>query len=259
MPARDHVTMQALAGLPDVKAGDDVAALIEAALARSGIVLEPGDILVVAHKIVSKAEGRIVRYGDVTPSPAAIELARSLRRDPRKVEVILRESRRVVRAVDRAGLPEGILITEHRLGFISANSSVDESNVGEADAALLLPEDPDRTARALRARFEAAGSRPIGVLIADTFGRPWRMGHVNVAIGLAGLPAMLDLVGTADAYGRTLKVTRPATADELAAGTGLMMPKDGRRPVVLVRGLEWTPGESSARDLIRPTGEDLFL
>lgn len=258
MPRPRELSLSAIEGLPDVKAGDDLAALILAALSRQETLLEPGDILVVAHKIVSKAEGRLVRYATVSPRPEAIELAKTLRRDPRKVEVILREAKRVIRAVDRPGLPEGILITEHRLGFISANASVDESNIGETEAALLLPEDPDRSARNLRARLEASGVTPIGVVISDTFGRPWRIGHVNVAIGLAGVPASLDLVGQADAYGRTLRVTRPATADELAAGAGLVMPKDGRCPVVLCRGLDWRPVQSSARELIRPQDEDLF-
>lgn len=255
----DKLLMQALPGLPDVRPGDDLAALILEALPRARLSLEDGDILIVAHKIVSKAEGRLVRYADVTPSEEAIRLGRSIRKDPRRVELILRESRRILRAVDRSGLPEGILIAEHRLGFISANAAIDESNVGEPDAALLLPEDPDASARRLRAALEAATQRTVGVLICDTFGRPWRIGHVNVAIGLAGVSSSLDLVGTSDAYGRTLRVTRPATADELAAGAGLLMPKDGKRPVVLCRGLAWTPGPASARDLIRPKEEDLFL
>lgn len=254
-----QLLMRALPGLPDVRAGDDVAGFILAALPRAGLALEDGDILVIAHKIVSKAEGRLVRYADVTPSDEAIRLGGSIRKDPRRVELILRESRRIIRAVDRPGLPEGILIAEHRLGFISANAAIDESNIGESDAALLLPEDPDASARGLRERLEAATRKTVGVLICDTFGRPWRIGHVNVAIGLAGVPASLDLVGKTDAYGRTLRVTRPATADELAAGAGLLMPKDGKCPVVLCRGLVWTPGTDSARDLIRPTEEDLFL
>jgi coenzyme F420-0:L-glutamate ligase/coenzyme F420-1:gamma-L-glutamate ligase len=259
MAAGAQLVMRALAGLPDVGAGDDLADLIQAALAREAIALVPGDILVLAHKIVSKAEARLVRYAEVTPGAEALRLAAALRRDPRRVELILRESRAVVRAIDRPGLPEGILITEHRLGFISANACVDESNIGENEAALLLPEDPDRSARALRARLEAAGAAPIGIVIADTFGRPWRIGHVNVAIGLAGVPPSLDLVGQKDAYGRTLRVTRPAFADELAAAAGLLMPKHAKRPVVLCRGLDWTPVEASARDLIRPRNEDLFL
>ncbi|MFN0042456.1 MAG: coenzyme F420-0:L-glutamate ligase [Alphaproteobacteria bacterium] len=254
-----QLLMRALPGLPDVRAGDDVAALILEALKRADLALDDGDILIVAHKIVSKAEGRLVRYADVTPSDEAIRLGHSIRKDPRRVELILRESARIIRAVDRPGLPEGILIAEHRLGFISANAAIDESNIGEPDAALLLPEDPDASARALRKILEGASGKTIGVLICDTFGRPWRIGHVNVAIGLAGVPASLDLVGQKDAYGRTLRVTRPATADELAAAGGLLMPKDGKCPVVLCRGLEWTPGTDSARDLIRPREEDLFL
>ncbi|MGD9538816.1 MAG: coenzyme F420-0:L-glutamate ligase [Alphaproteobacteria bacterium] len=259
MGDRDKLLMQAIPGLPDVRPGDDVGALLLDALARAGLALEERDIVVIAHKIVSKAEGRIVRYADVVPSEKAIELGRSIRKDPRKVELILRESRSILRAADRPGLPEGILIAEHRLGFVSANAAIDESNVGEADTALLLPEDPDASARAIRKTLEAAAGRTIGVVISDTFGRPWRLGQVNVAVGLAGVPASLALAGRPDAYGRILHVTQPATADELAAAAGLLMPKDGKRPAVVCRGLSWQPCESAARDLIRPKEEDLFL
>jgi coenzyme F420-0:L-glutamate ligase/coenzyme F420-1:gamma-L-glutamate ligase len=249
--------MRTIPGLPDVKAGDNLGLLLRAALKSHGAALSKGDILVVAQKIVSKAEGRLKRYADIMPSSEALTLGRRLRKDPRKVELILRESRRIVRAIDRPGLPEGILITEHKLGFICANAGVDESNLEQSDAALLLPEDPDGSARTLRQQLEREAA-PIGVIISDTFGRPWRMGQVNVAIGLAGVPATLDLIGRADAFGRTLLVTQPAFADELAAAAGLLMTKHGRTPVVLCRGLDWTPGESSARDLIRPIDEDLF-
>jgi len=251
--------MRAIPGLPDVQPGDDVGALLTDALNRCDFVLEDGDIVIIAHKIVSKAEGRIVRYADVAPSEEARRLGGEIRKDPRKVEVILGESRRIVRAADRPGLPEGILITEHRLGFVSANAAIDESNVGEAETALLLPRDPDASAKEIRTTLEAASGRTVGVVICDTFGRPWRLGQVNVAIGLAGVPATVDLAGKRDAYGRILQVTQPATADELAAAGGLLMPKDGKRPAVLCRGIEWTPCESSARDLIRPREEDLFL
>jgi coenzyme F420-0:L-glutamate ligase/coenzyme F420-1:gamma-L-glutamate ligase len=235
-----------------------VAALLLDALARLGVALESGDIAVVAHKIISKSEGRLVRYADVKPSAEAIRLARETRKDPRKVEVILGESRRVVRAVDRAGLPEGILIAEHRLGFVAANACVDESNIEETDAALLLPLDPDRSARTLRAKLEAASGKTVGVIIADTFGRAWRVGHVNVAIGLAGVPATRDLIGQPDAYGRTLRVTEPAFADEIAAASGLLMTKDEKLPIVLCSGLVWQPVDGSAQELVRPHDEDLF-
>jgi len=260
MSNRMNASMHAVAGLPDVRPGDDIAQLLLAALAAEGMSLAGGDILVIAHKIVSKAESRIVRYADVTPSAEAEDIAAQVRKDPRKVEVILRESRRVVRAVDRAGLDEGILITEHRLGFICANAGADESNIEDADAALLLPENPDASARAIRGALETvAGAAPIGVVISDTFGRPWRIGQVNVAIGLAGVPAAPHLAGEQDAFGRPLRVTQPAFADELAAASGLLMEKGGKCPIILFRGLDWAPAdETSALELLRPDKEDLF-
>jgi coenzyme F420-0:L-glutamate ligase/coenzyme F420-1:gamma-L-glutamate ligase len=258
MGLREDLVISAVPGLPDVQAGDDVAALLLDALTQDGVILEDGDIFVVAHKIVSKAEGRLVRYADVTPSPRALELAVQVRKDPRKVEVILQESSRVVRAVDREGLAEGILITEHKLGFVSANAGVDESNIDQADSALLLPLDPDASARGLRDQLERASGRRIGVIVSDTFGRPWRVGQVNVAIGLAGVPAAPHLEGEPDAWGRPLRVTQPALADELAAASGLLMEKGGKCPVILFRGLDWKPVDGSALDLIRPQKEDLF-
>lgn len=254
------LTLHAVRGLPDVAAGDDIGALLMSALKAEGMAFRPGDILVVAHKVMSKAEGRLVAYADVTPSAEAADLAAKVRKDPRKVEVILRESRRVIRAVDRKGLDEGILITEHKLGFISANACVDESNIAEAEAALLLPADPDASARGLRQTLEkASGAAPVGVVVSDTFGRPWRVGQVNVAIGLAGIPAAPHLGGSRDAFGRPLRVTQPAFADELCAAAGLLMEKGGKCPIILFRGLDWTPtGETSALELLRPEKEDLF-
>jgi coenzyme F420-0:L-glutamate ligase/coenzyme F420-1:gamma-L-glutamate ligase len=250
--------MQAIPGLPEIRPGDDLAGALAAALRRSGLTLEVGDILVLAHKIVSKAEGRLVKLSTVTPSDRARELGRALNKDPRKVEVILRESERVLRAEKKADHEQGVLICRHRMGFTSANAAVDESNIPEAETVALLPEDPDASARRIRAGLRELTGVAIGLLISDTFGRPWRVGLVNVAIGLAGVPACLDWRGQPDAYGRPLQVTRPAFADEVAAAAGLLMGKRAMTPAILVRGLAWTEASGSARELVRPEEEDLF-
>lgn len=246
-------------GIPDINPGDDIAELLLVALAKEGKSLQPGDIIVVAHKIISKSENRIVLYKDVSPSTEAKHLAKKVRKDPRKVEIILRESRKVIRAVDRTELEEGVLITEHNLGFISANACIDESNIEQVEAALLLPIDPDASAHDLRSELEIKTKlKPIGVVISDTFGRAWRVGQVNVAIGLAAVPATNHLGGTLDGFGQQLRVTQPAYADELAAASGLLMKKGAKTPVTIFRGLEWKPTKSSAKELIRPIQEDLF-
>lgn len=253
-----HVNLQALPGIPDIHPGDDLAAALIGALRRQDISPADGDILVIAHKVISKAEGQVVALADITPSAEARELAEQVSKDPRKVEAILRESTRVVRAVKRPEQDEGTLIAEHRLGFICANAAVDESNVGAEETVILLPRDPDASARRLCERLEAAFGVRLGIVVTDTFGRPWRMGLVNVAIGLARVPARIDLVGERDAFGRELSVTMPALADELAAASGLVMGKSGKTPAVLFRGIDWQPCDSSANELIRPQQEDLF-
>jgi coenzyme F420-0:L-glutamate ligase / coenzyme F420-1:gamma-L-glutamate ligase len=254
----ESISMQVLPGIPDIAPGDDLAALLLESIERAALVLQDGDILVIAHKVVSKAEGQVRRLADVQPGAKARELGLELNKDPRKVEVILGESSRVVRALKRPGQLEGTLIAEHRLGFICANAAVDESNVGAEETVILLPEDPDRSAREICALLERASGVRLGVVITDTFGRPWRMGLVNVAVGLAKVPRQIDLVGERDAFGRELSVTVPALADELAAASGLLMSKDGKTPAILFRGIDWTPDNSSARDLVRPPQEDLF-
>lgn len=252
----------ALSGFPSVAGGDDLAALTAAALARTQLALRPGDVLVLAQKIVSKAEGRRVDLSQITPGARARELARTVRKDPRLVELVLRESHRVVRAA-----PD-VLIVEHRLGLIMANAGIDQSNVanpGEGEFALLLPEDPDASAARLRARLgELCGCEP-GIIISDSFGRPWRIGTVGVAIGCAGIPATLDLRGSADLFGRPLRVTVVGHADELAAAASMVMGQaDEGRPVVLIRGLDAlrspTLGAAPqpAAALIRPPEQDLF-
>ncbi|NRA21264.1 MAG: coenzyme F420-0:L-glutamate ligase [Oceanospirillaceae bacterium] len=254
----EGVQMRAVIGIPDVKPGDNLSEQILSALQLSELSLKDGDILVIAHKIVSKSEGQIIDLAQITPSLEAHELAAKLNKDPAKVEVILGESSRVVRASKRADQEEGLIIAQHKLGFICANAAVDESNVDQANHVILLPKDPDASARAICTALEQASGKQLGVVITDTFGRPWRMGLVNVAIGLANVPSTVSLAGEIDAYGRELKVTVPALADELAAASGLLMSKEGKKPVILFSGVDWTPVQSSALDLIRPASEDLF-
>ncbi|MBB3770219.1 coenzyme F420-0:L-glutamate ligase/coenzyme F420-1:gamma-L-glutamate ligase [Angulomicrobium tetraedrale] len=252
MSVPPRLELLALDGLPLVQPGDDLAGLIAAALDRAGLVLRDGDVLVVAQKIVSKAEGRRVALADVTPTARAGALAQEVGKDARLVELILRESRRVVRQ------SPGVLIVEHRLGLVMANAGIDQSNV-EDGFALLLPEDPDASAERLRARLVPDAAMRIGIVINDSFGRPWRRGTVGTAIGAAGLPALVDRRGEADLFGRPLQVTMIALADEIAAGASLLMgPAAEGLPVVLLRGVPWYAPFSPARALLRPENEDLF-
>jgi coenzyme F420-0:L-glutamate ligase / coenzyme F420-1:gamma-L-glutamate ligase len=246
----------ALEGLPLVRPGDDLVELIASALARNDLTPRAGDVLVVAQKIVSKAEGRIVDLATIEPSAKARTLAAEVEKDPRLVEVILSESVRVVRA------RRNVLIVEHRLGFIMANAGVDQSNVGPSDGssrALLLPENPDRSAESLRNGLAAATGIDLAVVINDSFGRAWRQGTAGVAIGVAGLPALIDLRGRPDLFGRTLEASVLGFADEVAAAASLLMGQaDEATPVVLIRGLRWSAPVSTATSLIRPSNEDLF-
>jgi len=250
----------ALPGIGEIAAGDDLASVIAQAADAAGRPLVSGDIVVVAQKIVSKAEGRMVPLADFVPSEAATTLAAEIGKDVRKVEAILSESTAVIRA--RRQPPDGLLITRHRHGWICANAGIDESNLGAGREGmlLLLPEDPDASARAIRTGLEERYGGPIGVVVSDTFGRPWRNGLVNIAIGVAGVPALIDWSTRTDAYGRGLKATLPAFADEVAAAAGLLMAKDAGLPVIVLRGLEWKDdGQASARQVLRPEGQELFL
>lgn len=240
-----------VAGIAEIRRGDDVGRLIIEAAARQGTPLRSGDLLVVGQKIVSKAEGRVRRLPDVTPSAAALALGAGLGRDPRLVEVILGESRRIVR-MDR-----GVIITETRHGWICANAGVDQSNI-DRDCVVLLPEDPDRSARTLRDRVQAATGQDVVVLIADTFGRPWREGLVNVAIGVADFDPLLSYIGLSDPAGRPLEATILAIADELAAAAEPVMGKLDRIPAAIVRGLKLAPSEEGAKSLLRDPTRDLF-
>jgi coenzyme F420-0:L-glutamate ligase / coenzyme F420-1:gamma-L-glutamate ligase len=246
----------ALTGLPLIKAGDDLVEMIAASLKQNGVEPQAHDVLIVAQKIVSKAEGRMVDLATIKPSAQALALATEVDKDPRLVEVILSESVRVVRA------RRNVLIVEHRLGFIMANAGVDQSNVGPADGAqraLLLPENPDRSAETLRRGLAAATGINLAVVINDSFGRAWRQGTAGVAIGAAGLPVLIDLRGRPDLFGRKLEVSVIGFADEIAAAASLVMGQsDEAAPVVLIRGLRWSAPESTAASLIRPSNEDLF-
>lgn len=238
-------------GLGEIRTGDSVGALIHDACLRQGISTVDDDVLVVAHKIVSKAEGRIISLDDVQPSPRAIELARELDKEPALVEVILKESRGIVRTGGRA------LIVETHHGFICANAGVDQSNVGLNQVAL-LPKDPDRSARDIRQEIQRrAGSNP-AVIISDSFGRPWRIGTVDVAIGVSGLNPVKDERGTKDRHGYRLKAAVSAIADEIAAAAELVMGKTDGVPAVIVRGFEIEKVGGSAQELLRPEAEDLF-
>ena len=244
----------ALPGLPMVRAGDDLPALILAGLERAGQDLRDRDVLVVAQKIVSKAEGRTVDLADVVPSVAALKLAAEVGKDPRIVEVVLSESVKVVRS------RPNLMIMQHRLGFVMANAGVDQSNVAEADGhhrALLLPLDPDGSAEAIRSALARYGD--VGVVISDSFGRPWRRGTAGVAIGSAGIPSVIDLRGQPDLFGRILEVSIIGFADEIAAAASLLQGQAAEaQPVVVVRGLTWQAPNVPVAEVIRPPEEDLF-
>ena len=247
------VTLIPIEGMPEVTPGDDVGALIVAAVARQRTPLQDGDVLVVTQKVVSKAEGRIVDLRTITPSSRAEDFARRWEKDARVVEVALAEAVRVVR------MENGVLITETRHGFVCANSGVDGSNVGSAsgDIVTLLPEDPDASARRIRDRVREAGAE-VAVIVSDTFGRPWREGAGNVAIGVAGIEPLWDYRGQQDTDGRELHSTVIAVADELAAAAELVTNKLDRVPAAIVRGYAYTPGESGIAPVIRERAKDLF-
>ena len=248
-PVPDSLRLAPLADLPAVQPGDDLAALLWDAAQRSGLSLAHGH-LVVCQKIVSKAEGRLVRLAEVEPSEEATRIAAEDDKDPRQVELVLRESTRIVRR------GHGALITQTHHGFVCANAGVDLSNAPE-ETAVLLPEDPDASAAHLHRALEARGAGPLGVVVSDTFGRPWREGLVDVAIGVAGFAPITDLRGERDWAGRELQVTATATADQLAAAAGILMGKDLGIPAVWIEGV---PVEGSGRltDTIRDPETDLF-
>jgi coenzyme F420-0:L-glutamate ligase/coenzyme F420-1:gamma-L-glutamate ligase len=258
------LTLTPLPGIPLIQPGDDLPEVILQALVRAGISLVEGDILVLAQKIVSKAEGRVVDLSMVIPSPLALDLAARTEKDPRLVEVILHESREILRT------RPSTIIVEHRLGFVCASAGIDHSNVGtlnlvgdcgakEEETVLLLPEDPDSSAQELRQRLEAISGVHLGVLIIDSHGRAWRLGTVGVTIGLSGMPGLVDLRGQPDLFGYSLRITQVGAADELAAAASLVMGQAAEgTPVVHVRGFPYPLREASFKELVRPKEQDLF-
>ena len=251
-----------LSNIPLIRHGDNLADILVAGLSASNLALEDGDILVLAQKIVSKAEGRMVNLATVTPSERAKELAAKSEKDPRVVELMLRESNEVLR------VRVGTIIVEHRLGFVCANAGIDHSNVGSPrdddfsrpeDWVLLLPTDPDASSRAIREKVESKTGKRIGVMIIDSHGRAWRVGTVGICIGLSGIPAVVDERGWQDLFGYTLRSTVVGVADELAAAASLVMGQAAEgTPAVHVRGFPYPLREGSLRELLRPKGQDLF-
>jgi coenzyme F420-0:L-glutamate ligase/coenzyme F420-1:gamma-L-glutamate ligase len=250
-----EVVAVALEGIPEVRPGDDIAALIAAAPPPPGGGIGPGDVVVIAHKIVSKAEGRVRALADVTPGPGALSLARAHGKDPRHVQVVLDESQELLRAA------RGVLICVTRHGFVCANAGVDASNAPGPDTLVLLPLDPDESARELRAALRARTMKEVGVIVSDSFGRPFRHGTTDVAIGIAGVPALTDLRGTLDRGGRVLQSSLVAVADQIAGAADLARGKASGVPVVVVRGLELgagSGGDRGAAELVIDAERDLF-
>lgn len=249
-----RIVATALPGMPLVASGDDLAALCLAGLQAADITLADGDVLVVASKIISKAEGRTRRLSEITPSAAACEIAQACNKDPRLVELILAESNQVLR------LRRDLIVVEHRLGFVCANAGIDHSNASsDDDIVLLLPLDPDASARKLRSALVAASGAEAAVIIDDSHGRAWRLGTVGVAIGVAGLLPLTDLRGQPDLFGRALQVTVLGTADELAAAASLLQGAAAERsPVIHLRGASFRPGAGSLAGLLRPRELDTF-
>jgi coenzyme F420-0:L-glutamate ligase/coenzyme F420-1:gamma-L-glutamate ligase len=256
MAGMSSLEILAVPGMPLVHPGDDLAGIVVGCLRTAGLALANDDTVVFAQKVVSKAEGRLVDLATVEPSPRALEIALQCCKDPRVVELILGESRRIVR------ITKDVLIVEHRLGLVMANAGVDQSNVapgGGSEHALLLPLDPDASAERLRGAIASLTGCDVPVIINDSFGRPWRNGTVSVAIGCAGLPAVLDLRGDPDLFGRRLRVTVVGHADEIAAAASLVMGQAGEgQPVVVVRGLKRDRAPQPASALLRPPDLDLF-
>jgi len=252
------LTLIPLSGIPLIRQGDNLADIVLNALQANPIVLEDNDILVFAQKIVSKAEGRVVNLAMVRPSQRAVELAAQTEKDPRFVELVLQQSKEILRT------RPGTIIVEHKLGFVCANAGIDHSNVAGAGTSaeewvLLLPAEPDRSAELIRAEIESKAGKQVGVLIIDSHGRAWRNGTVGVSIGVAGLPGLQDLRGQPDLFGFTLRITQVGVADELAAAASLAMGQAAEgTPVVHVRGFPYSLREGSLKELIRPKEQDLF-
>jgi coenzyme F420-0:L-glutamate ligase/coenzyme F420-1:gamma-L-glutamate ligase len=252
MNAFPDIRVVGITGLPEVTPGSDLVGLLLEGISRQDLRLRDRDILVITQKVVSKSEGRLVRLSEVKPSSLAESFARDGNRDPRSVEVVLSEARRIVK-MDR-----GVLITETNQGMVCAHAGVDASNVPDPDSVALLPADPDRSAAMLRSAIGERAEADVAIIISDTFGRPWREGLVNVAIGIDGLSPLLDYRGQTDPQGRPLLATVIAVADELASAAELVMRKLDRVPAALIRGYSFEPASGKAVDLVRPAERDLF-
>lgn len=239
-------------GIPEVRPNDDLVGLLQKALASEGEKLGDGDVLVFAQKVVSKSEGRIVRLGDVVPSERALAMAEESGKDARQLEVVLGETKQIIR------WERGVLISETHHGFVCANAGVDRSNAGAPDTVILLPVDPDASAARIREEIAERAGVTVAVVITDTFGRAWREGHTNIAIGIAGLPALKRYVGQRDPEGYELRVTEIAVADEIAAAAELVMGKLDRCPVAIVRGLTFEDSDETAQEYVRPAARDMF-
>jgi coenzyme F420-0:L-glutamate ligase/coenzyme F420-1:gamma-L-glutamate ligase len=252
----NSVTYFAVPGIPLIAPGDNLAAIITSALKAAQFPLIASDVVVIAQKIVSKSENRYVFLKDVKPSAQALKLSEETGKDARYLEVVLSESEEIVR------YRPSIVIAAHRLGFVMANAGIDQSNIEHAndeERVLLLPQNPDRSAAELKAAFDKAFNVDTGVIINDSFGRPWRNGVVGVALGVAGIPSLLDMIGAPDIFGRKLQVTEIAVADEIAAGASLLMGQAAeRQPVVVVRGLSFSAAAKPASALVRPRERDMF-
>src|SRR5580698_11566661 len=255
MPPPRPIELIPVAHIPEIRPGDNLPRLILAAAKKSKITFQQNDILVLAQKIISKSENRLIDLTTITPSQRALDLASKSdndhRKDPRLIEVILRESRRIVR-------DHPVLIVETHHGFICANAGVDQSNIPGENVVSLLPQNPDASAKKIAQALLKLTRKKIAVIISDTFGRPWRLGVINVAIGCYGVPPLVDLRGTRDTHGKPLHATIIATADELAAAAGLAMPKSASTPAVIIRNYPFKPATASATTIIRPPGLDLF-
>jgi len=246
------ISIIAVKGIPDIQKGDDLAQIIVDRVKRQKETINDHDILVISQKVVSKAEGQIVQLDRVRPSEFSRQIAKELQRDPRHVEVILNESKKIIR------MKSGHLITETKHGFICANSGVDQSNIGKRNSVTLLPKNPDASARLIREKLHRLTGKNVPIIITDTFGRAWRMGQVNFAIGVSGIRPVHDYRGKRDMYGKILHVTEIALADELASAGELVMNKSDRIPVAIIRGYRYRFGHGSGKDLLRPEDKDLF-
>lgn len=246
------ISIFGIPGIPEIKPGDNLPEIIMSAARLGGIAFEDGDVVVIAQKVVSKAEGRVFRAEDISVSEFARQAGRFTGHPPEYMEVVLRESKRIVR------MANGVLISQTGHGFVMANAGVDCSNAGGRDLMVALPRDPDHSARTIREHIESVAGKRVAVIISDTFGRPWRNGQVNQAVGVSGLRPILDYRGEVDNDGRELKVTQMAVADELASAAELASGKTGGVPVVIIRGYRFEPGGGKAIDLVREDEKDIF-